>query len=218
MTTRIVALFCISLGATAVNAQVNDRPRLPFRITAQVARGAPTKTRDCMVDEYLLPGLEFQTRGRVFVTARAEKVLPSGEHKDCLIFPSFSTLPDDRVLVRGHEHFHFDDGGSHFALGAGGDVPYRSVVGEAKFNIGYARGQREFESEWMRVASASIGIVALRDRLVLSFDHLWFRVPRWEKHFTPQEWPGHSPERKPAGSTIRHDWQRFISLTVGFRY
>jgi hypothetical protein len=191
--------------------------QLPFRITGQVGVSDPDEVRECMVSGYGLAGLEIQSRGQIFGTARAEVIAAVGESKSCLIFPGADSLPGGGMLVTGHDEFELDSKGSQFALGAGARWSVEGLDAELRVNAGVARGQRDFSATWMRVVGASAGIVMF-DHLVVSLEQRWYHVPRWERVYTAQEWPGFPPESKPAGSTTLHKWQRLLGWSVGYRF
>jgi hypothetical protein len=152
-----------------------------------------------------------------FGTARAEILGAAGAIEACLVLPRADSLADGRIRVSGHDEFELKDAGSQFSIGGGALKPIGRVDAELRVSVGVARGQRDFKSTWMPVAGASAGIMIL-DHLVVSVEQRWFRVPRWEKVYTAQEWPGFPPTSQPAGSTTHHTWQRFRGWAIGYRF
>jgi hypothetical protein len=204
--------------------------QLPFRVTGQIGIGGPSETRDCMAQGYFIAGLGIETRGPTplspaiaaarfafFGTARAEIFGAAGPIETCLILPRPDSLADGRILVNGHDEFELDSSGSQFALGAGARWSVEGLDAELRVNAGVARGQRHYSATWMRVVGASAAIVMF-DHLVVSVEQRWYRVPRWEKMYTAQEWPGFPPGSRPAGSTTLHKWQPFRNWAIGYRF
>ena len=212
---------------------IETSAQLPFRVTGQIGIGGPSETRNCMAQGYFMAGLGIQSRGptpmspaispariRFFATARAEIFGAAGPIEACLILPRVDSLPDGRILVRGHDELEINETGSQFSVGGGVRRPLGDgLAAEMRVNVGVARGQRGFESTWLRVAGAAASIVVL-DHLVFAFEQRWFRVPRWEKHYNPGESIeyGSHTYSPPAGSTRLHEWQRFRGWSIGYRF
>jgi hypothetical protein len=220
-----LALACAwtSPGADALRAQTPDDGGgslgLPVSILVRVARGSPTMVPECSFGTFWLPGLEIRTRGRVFVSAGAERVEPTGSAAGCELLPASVELPDGRTVVRSNDLVDFDDGGSHYAVGIGLRIPPEFLAGEAALKLGAARGQQGFRSSWMRAVTASVGVAAFRGRVLISLERRWFRTPYWERTYAvaePDGWFGPSLAR-PAGAETRWSWREFNGVVVGFR-
>jgi hypothetical protein len=211
---------------------ITTSAQLPFRVTGQIGIGGPSETRNCMAQGYFMAGLGIQSRGpvpmspaispariRFFVTARAEIFGAAGPIETCLILLHADSLPDGRILVSGHDELEVKGMGSTIAIGTGAERALGPIGAEIRVNVGAGRGQKHFRSTWMPMAGASAGVVVL-DHLLVTVEQRWFRVPRWEKHFTAEEWQGSisQPHLKPAGATKLHEWQRFRAWSVGYRF
>jgi hypothetical protein len=226
---KISALLALPiLLAFADTAHAQDardsevRHFLPFAIGVQLGMGVPTGDLSCKPGAYLLPALEVQTRGRVFALAAAERLQAFGPVEDCLRLPSATELPDGRMLVKSVDTFDFttrtSSGGLHFALGAGFRKTVRGNSGlSVRIKAGVARGQNEFQSEWVGTLGGNLDFNLSR-HFVVSIDRRWFRLPQWQGYFTAAEWTGFVGEERPALTTTSYSWKRFNAVTFALLF
>jgi hypothetical protein len=173
----------------------------------------------CKVGGYLPLGLEIQTRGRFFLTTSFEGLVPLGPVEACLRLPRMIAVPEGGVLVRGDHRIDFEGGAAHVALGLGASIPMGFVKGEARVRIGAARGQNEFQSALLPSIAAGLVAAFFEDHVIVAFDRRWFHIPHWTMRFaTEQEWIDRQDHSRPSGAGIERDWQRWTSLTFGFRF
>jgi hypothetical protein len=214
----LVATFGASampLAGQAPRESTTNNHRLPFGVTAGIGGGSPTGDSRCKSDAYLLPIVEIQTRGRLFILFGAEWIQPFGGVESCAIVARPRIASDGTVEVRGDNRFDVD-GGAHITGGVG----YRLPLGlEAKAKMGAARGQDDFPSRWFPSLTAALGISIWHNRLIVSLDRRWFRVPYWSNRYAnEEEWRAAGSPLEPDGTAESSRWRAFHALTFGFRF
>jgi len=218
---RCAATVCamISLSASPLVAQApgdstTGNHRLPFRVTASIGGESPTGDRRCKSDAYLVPGLEVQTRGRVFLVVSAEWVQSFGLVETCGLVALPRTRSDGTVEVRGDNRFDLD-GGAHLTGGIGYYLPFGI---EAKVKLGAARGQDDLPSRWFPALTAALGI-SIWNHLIISLDRRWFRIPYLSNRYANEDaWREAGSPLAPDGTAERSRWRAFHALTFGFRF
>jgi hypothetical protein len=215
---QLVAAFSVSatsLDGQAGSESLTDDGRWPLSITARIGGGSPTGDRRCKSDAYLIPGVEIQTRGRLFIALGAEWIQPFGVVESCAIVALPRLASDGTVEVRADNRFDVD-GGAHFTAGIG----YRLPLGlQAEAKVGAARGQVDLPSSWFPSLTAALGVSLWPDRLIIALDRRWFRVPYWSIRYADEdEWRAAGSPLAPDGSAEAARWRTFHALSFAFRF
>jgi hypothetical protein len=211
----IISLSASPLVAQAPRDSTTNEHRLPFRVTASIGGGSPTGDTRCKSDAYLLPGLEIQTRGRLFIGLGAEWIQSFGVMEACEIVALPRTRSDGTVEVRGDNRFDLD-GGAHLTGGIGYYLPFGI---EAKVKVGAARGQDDFPSRWFPSLTAALGVSIWPNHLIISLDRRWFRIPYLSNRYANEDaWREAGSPLAPDGTAERSRWRAFHALTFGLRF
>jgi hypothetical protein len=159
--------------------------------------------------------VEIQTRGRLFIMLGAEWIQPFGVVESCAIVALPRTAADGTVEVRSDDRFDVD-GGAHITGGVGYSLPFGV---EAKAKLGAARGQEDLPSRWFPSLTAALGVSLWQNRLIISLDRRWFRIPYWSNRYAnEEEWREAGSPLGPDGTAVRSRWRAFHALTFGFRF